>query len=223
MATQAIWSDVEAYFEQALIVPDAHLDAALARATAAGLPPHQVSASQGKFLAFLVQIQGARRVLELGTLAAYSTIWLARALPDDGRVVTVEYDPHHAEIAHQNLTDAGVLAKVELRVGAALDVLPQIAADNPVPFDFIFIDADKRNNVAYVEWALKLGRVGTVIVVDNVVRNGAILATDGADESTRGVQALVEFLADEKRLDGVALQVVGSKGYDGFILLRIGD
>ena len=221
MTTDADWTAVERWLDAHLIAPDPTLDAVLAANAAAGLPAHDVSPSQGKLLHLLARIAGARAVLEIGTLGAYSTIWLARALPADGVVVTLEADARHAEVARANLARAGVASRVELRVGAALETLPLLAAERRTPFDLVFIDADKRSNVAYLDWALRLARPGAAIVVDNVVRDGAVLDASSADESVRGVRALAERLADEPRIDATALQTVGGKGWDGFVLALV--
>ena len=221
MTTDADWTAVERWLDAHLIAPDPTLDAVLAANAAAGLPAHDVSPSQGKLLHLLARIAGARAVLEIGTLGAYSTIWLARALPADGVVVTLEADARHAEVARANLARAGVASRVELRVGAALETLPLLAAERRAPFDLVFIDADKRSNVAYLDWALRLARPGAAIVIDNVVRDGAVLDASSADESVRGVRALAERLADESRIDATALQTVGGKGWDGFVLALV--
>ena len=221
MTTDADWTAVERWLDAHLIAPDPTLDAVLAANAAAGLPAHDVSPSQGKLLHLLARIAGARAVLEIGTLGAYSTIWLARALPADGVVVTLEADARHAEVARANLARAGVASRVELRVGAALETLPLLAAERRAPFDLVFIDADKRSNVAYLDWALRLARPGAAIVIDNVVRDGAVLDASSADETVRGVRALAERLADEPRIDATALQTVGGKGWDGFVLALV--
>ncbi len=201
------------------------LDSVLRASDAAGLPPIAITANQGKLLDLLVRVHGARRILELGTLGAYSTIWLARALPAGGEIVTLEANPHHAEVALANLAAAGLTDVVELRVGAALETLPELVVEG-VPFDFIFIDADKQNNPGYLEWSLKLSRPGTVIVADNVVRGGAILDADAIDP-TGGVGALqairrfYEMLGAEERVSATAIQTVGAKGYDGFAVALV--
>ena len=221
MTTDADWTAVERWLDAHLLAPDPTLDAVLAANAAAGLPAHDVSPSQGKLLHLLARIAGARAVLEIGTLGAYSTTWLARALPADGVVVTPEADARHAEVARANLARAGVASRVELRVGAALETLPLLAAERRTPFDLVFIDADKRSNVAYLDWALRLARPGAAIVIDNVVRDGAVLDASSADETVRGVRALAERLADEPRIDATALQTVGGKGWDGFVLALV--
>lgn len=208
----AKWAAVDACFADLLAPSDEVLDHALAANAKAGLPAHDVSAVQGKFLALLVRLTGARRVLEIGTLGGYSTIWMARALPETGRITTIEHNPDHARVARDNFRVAQVAGKVQLHVGAAIDVLPSLQG----PFDLVFIDADKPNNPVYLEWALKLARPGTVIVGDNVVRGGGILDKGGADPSVDGVRRFLESLAADPRLDSTALQTVGEKGWDGF-------
>jgi predicted O-methyltransferase YrrM len=222
------WTAVDDYITDLLVPADAALDAALADSAAAGLPPIAVTPNQGKLLELLARVQGAQAILELGTLGGYSTIWLARALPADGRLLTLEAQPEYAEIARANIARAGLAERVELRVGAALHTLPQLVAEGQGPFDLIFIDADKKNNPGYFEWSLKLSRPGTLIIVDNVVRNGAILDPDADDptvgnEGIRGVRRFFELLAAEPRVDATAIQMVGSKGYDGFALAIVGD
>jgi predicted O-methyltransferase YrrM len=217
---QEMWTAVDQYFNDALMSGDAVLDAALEASDAGGLPQHNVAPNQGKLLMLLAQMQGARRILEIGTLGGYSTIWLARALPQDGKLITLEYEPKHAEVARANIAHAGLADEVDIRVGAAIDTLPQLAAEGAGPFDLIFIDADKRGNRDYFRWALKLSRVGTVIIVDNVARGGAVVDPNG-DESVQGVRRLTEMLAKEPRVSATAIQTVGSKGYDGFILARV--
>ncbi|HTK31986.1 MAG TPA: O-methyltransferase [Candidatus Saccharimonadaceae bacterium] len=209
------WADVDRYFEAAWLPVDASLDAALADAAAAGLPAIQVSPNQGQFLHVLTRARGARRVLEIGTLAGYSTIWMARALPADGRLVTLEIDPRHAAIARRNLERAGVLDRVDLRVGRALDLLPALAAEGGDPFDLTFIDADKSNNADYFRWALRLSKPGSLILVDNIVRKGAILDPGSKDEDVEGVRRLREVVAAEPRVAATVLQTVGPKGWDG--------
>jgi predicted O-methyltransferase YrrM len=218
---QQLWTAVDHYLNDALIGSDAALDAALEAADAAGLPAINVAPNQGKLLHLLARLQGARTVLEIGTLAGYSTIWLARALPPSGRVVTLESERHHAELARANLARAGVSQLVDVRVGAALDTLPRLAAEQREPFDFFFIDADKQNIPAYFEWALKLGRRGSLIVVDNVIREGAVLDADSDDPSVRGVRRFNEMLGAEKRVSATAIQTVGTKGHDGFALVLV--
>jgi predicted O-methyltransferase YrrM len=213
------WASVDGYLESLLLPRDPALDGALAAAAAAGMPAMAVSPLQGQMLALLVGISGARRVLEIGTLGGYSTIWMARALPADGRLVTLEVDAGHAEVARASIEQAGVADRVEVRLGPALETLPGLA--DLAPFDLVFIDADKRNNPGYVDWAIELGRPGTVIVVDNVVRGGAVLDAASSDPNVIGTRAALDALAADPRLDATATQTVGSKGYDGFALAVI--
>jgi predicted O-methyltransferase YrrM len=212
------WAEVDGYLEGLLTPPDAGLTNALRTAGEAGLPAIQVPALQGKFLQLLVQVAGARRVLEVGTLAGYSTIWLARGLPDDGEVVTLEVDPAHARVATDNFAVAGVADRVRLIIGPALESLPSLETEGGDPFDLVFIDADKVNNASYVEWAIRLGRPGTVVVVDNVVRRGAITDARSSDAAVVGTRRVLGMLATDERLDATALQTVGAKGHDGFAL-----
>ncbi len=219
--TEDLWNEVDRYFSDLLTPPDPGLDRALERSTAEGLPEIQVSPQLGKFLHLVARIQGARRILEIGTLGGYSTIWLARALPEGGKVVTLEYDPVHAELAHRNLEEAGVAERVEVRVGPALETLPILAGEVPDPFDVVFIDADKRSNPEYLDWAIRLGRVGTVIITDNVVRDGGVLDADTDDPDIQGVRHHNEMLARDPRVEAAAIQTVGVKGYDGFTLALV--
>ena len=217
--TSDTWSAVDEYLTRLLIPADAALDDALRDATAAGLPAISVSAPLGKFLHLLVRIAGARRILEIGTLAGYSTIWLARALPAGGRLVSLEYDPKHAGVARANLARAGLSSVVDLRVGRAIDLLP--ALEGGESFDFVFIDADKPSTPAYCEWTLKLTRKGGIIVVDNVVRKGAVADTSGKDGDVEGMRRFLARLAAEPDVSGTVLQTVGAKGYDGFALIVV--
>ncbi|MGW0971928.1 O-methyltransferase [Streptomyces sp. NPDC002516] len=221
MSESQLWNDVDDHFTTLLAPADEILTAALRDSDAAGLPPINVAPNQGKLLRLLAEIQGARRILEIGTLGGYSTIWLGRALPADGRLVTLEYDPRHAEVARANLARAGLDKIAEVRVGPALESLPKLADENPEPFDFVFIDADKVNNPRYVEWAVRLARPGSVIVLDNVVRGGAVTDAASTDPSVVGTRAALELFASHPQLDGTAVQTVGSKGYDGFALARV--
>jgi predicted O-methyltransferase YrrM len=213
-----LWTAVDRYFSDLLAGSDDAIEAALAANRRAKLPAIDVTPLQGKFLALLVRIAGARRVLEIGTLGGYSTIWLARAIPDDGCVVTLELEPRHAEVARANLSNAGVLHRVDLRVGRAVDELQRIAASGTAPFDFIFIDADKSGYPEYLEWSLKLSRPGTVIVADNVVRDGKVIEPDNSDSDIQGIRRFTELVAAEPRLSATVLQTVGTKGYDGLAL-----
>jgi predicted O-methyltransferase YrrM len=210
------WAAVDRYFSEQLCLSDPILDAAMAANKAAELPAIDVARNQGKLLQLLAQLAGARRILEIGTLGGYSTIWLARALPTDGRLITLEFNPKHAEIARANIECAGLTQTVEIRVGAALDALPKLQNESSEPFDVIFIDADKPNNSAYVRWAIKLSRPGTLIVIDNVVRDGAVIDATSVDKDVQGARQLFELLANEPRLSCTAIQTVGVKGYDGF-------
>jgi predicted O-methyltransferase YrrM len=213
-----IWADVDAYFAGQLIGDDAALQAALAANQRAGLPAIDVSPLQGKFLELQVRISGAKRVLEIGTLGGYSTIWLARAVGEDGHVVTLEANPEHAAVARSNLAAAGLSGRIDLREGLAIETLPLLQKEAAAPFDLIFIDADKRSNPDYLEWALRLARVGSLIIVDNVVRRGQVLDAGSQDPDVQGIRRFTERLAEEPRLTATALQTVGAKGYDGFVL-----
>ncbi|MER5914190.1 O-methyltransferase [Streptomyces sp. NPDC001982] len=221
MSGSQVWDDVDFYFTTHLSPDDEALQACLRDSEAAELPHVNVTANQGKFLQLLAQIQDARHILEIGTLGGYSTIWLGRALPTDGRLISLEYSARHAEIATRNIARAGLDKVVEVRVGPALESLPKLADENPAPFDLVFIDADKANNPHYVEWALKLTHTGSLIVVDNVVRGGRVVDSESIEPDVRGTRAAIEMIATHPRLSGTALQTVGSKGYDGFALARV--
>ncbi|MFE9306615.1 O-methyltransferase [Streptomyces sp. NPDC006706] len=221
MSDSQLWDDVDAYFSTLLSPEDEPLQAALRDSDAEGLPRINVTANQGKLLHLLAQVQGSRAILEIGTLGGYSTIWLARALPDDGRLISLEYDPRHADVARRNIARAGLDRVAEVRVGPALESLPQLADENPPPFDLVFIDADKANNHHYVEWALRLTRTGSLIVLDNVVRGGHVTDPTSTDPSVLGTRAALELIAEHPRLDGTAIQTVGTKGHDGFALARV--
>jgi len=212
------WSAVDGYVTQKLNLHDAALDAAIATNAKAGLQMIDVTPAQGKLLQLLAVMQGARRILEIGTLGGYSTIWLARALPFGGKLVTLEVNPKHARVAKKNLERAGVSKRVEILLGSATESLAKLHARRAAPFDFIFIDADKENIPAYLEWSLKLSRIGTVIVIDNVVRDGAILNARTKDVSVKGVRAMFDMLASERRISATAIQTVGAKGWDGFAM-----
>ncbi len=215
------WTDVDRYFADALAPADAMLAAALAASDAAGLPAISVSACQGRLLQLLARMQHARNILEIGTLGGYSAIWLARALPPGGRLVTLEAVQRHADVARANLAHAGLADVVDVRVGPALESLPRLAAEAREPFDFAFIDADKASNAEYFAWAVKLSRKGGVIVVDNVVRGGAVIDAESHDAGVRGVRRLTALIAATPNVSATAIQTVGAKGYDGFILARI--
>jgi predicted O-methyltransferase YrrM len=219
--SQELWTAVDGYITAALLRADPALDAALRRSAAAGLPQIQVSPNQGKLLQLLAQSLGARKILEIGTLGAYSTIWLARALPKGGRMITLEYEPRHAEVARANIAGAGLQDTVEVRVGKAIDLLPRLVADGAGPFDFIFIDADKVSYPEYFAWALRLSRKGSVIIADNVVRNGAVADGESTDVSVQAVRRMNERVAREPRVSATAIQTVGSKGYDGFMMALV--
>ena len=211
------WTAVDDYIVEKLLGAEPPQGALEANA-AAGLPPIDVSPAQGKFLYLLAKATGSQRILEVGTLGAYSTIWLTRALPAGGSLVTLEIDPHHAEVARANLDVAGVGDRVEVRVGAALESLATLAREQAAPFDFVFIDADKEHNADYVRGAIGLARPGALIVVDNVVRDGRVLDERSADRNIRGTRRLFDMLADEPRLEATAIQTVGAKQWDGFIV-----
>ena len=218
---QEQWTAVDRYFSDLLIGSDPALDEALRASEAADLPAIHVSPTQGKLLHLLARMQEARSILEIGTLGGYSTIWLGRALPADGRLVTLEYNPKHADVARSNLARAGLSNIVDLRVGRALDTLPQLAAEGRGPFDLVFIDADKQSNADYFNWALKLSRRGSVIIVDNVVRKGTVVDANSADADVQGVRRFNQVLAQERRVNATAIQTVGVKGYDGFAIALV--
>ena len=210
------WSTVDTYITNTLVKTDAALDSALETSEAAGLPAINVSPSHGKLLHILVRLVNARAVLELGTLGGYSSIWMARALQPGGRLITLEYDPKHAELAKANIARAGLAKVIDVRVGIALETLPKIAAETIAPFDLIFIDADKVSTPDYFTWALKLSRVGSLIVVDNVVRKGEVANARSDDPAVQGMRRFIDMAAAEPRVIATAIQTVGSKGYDGF-------
>lgn len=218
---QKVWEAVDQYLDKMLIPPDPAMKDALAAAAKAKLPAIQVSSMQGKMLHLMALMTGARKILEIGTLGGYSTIWMARALPEGGRIVTLEADPKHAEVARKNFARAGVESKVELRLGKALDTLPQIAADGIGPFDMFFIDANKSNMPEYFEWSLKLAHKGSVIIADNVVREGAVLDAKSKDADIQGVRRFLEMVGKEKRVSGTVLQTVSTKSYDGFATILV--
>ena len=215
------WAEVDRFIADLFVGPDPALDAAMKASEAAGLPSIEVSPNQGKLLMLLARSIGARRILEIGTLGGYSTTWLARALPAEGRLITLEADGKHAEVARKNIDAAGFGAIVDIRVGPALDSLPGIEAEKAGPFDVVFIDADKPNNPAYFAWALKLTRPGSLIIADNVVRYGALTDSASQDPSVRGVRNFMEVIAAEKRVSATAIQTVGVKGHDGFAIALV--
>jgi predicted O-methyltransferase YrrM len=221
--SESEWIDVDRYFTDLLVRPDPALAATLEASEAAGLPPINVADNQGKFLMLLALARGARNILEIGTLGGYSTIWLARALPSDGRLVTLEAVPTHAKVARENIERAGFGKTVEVRLGRASDTLPQLAAEGLGPFDFIFIDANKSGYPEYFEWSLKLAHRGTVIVADNVVRHGAVIDGHSRDANVIGVRRFMELVSLEPRVSATAIQTVGSKGYDGFAMAVVID
>ncbi|MGB0972303.1 MAG: O-methyltransferase [Mycobacterium sp.] len=211
------WASLDALFDRVLHTEDGALRAAREAGAAAGMPAIEVSAQHAKFLSLLVTIAGARRVLEIGTLAGYSTLALARAVGPDGTVVSLECEPAHAEVARCNLECAAVAGRVEVIVGIAVDTLSELH-DRGEKFDLVFIDADKENNSAYVQWAVALGRPGTIIVVDNIARNGRVLDPDPGDQQAQAVRAMFDMMGAHPRLDTAAIQTVGTKGWDGFAM-----
>lgn len=219
MTTAERWGSVDAYLNSHLVLEDEALVAARDATSSAGLPDIAVAANQGKLIHLLAGLVGARRILEIGTLGGYSTIWLARALPPEGRLITLEYSPSHAEVARANIAAAGLDAVVEVRVGPALDSLPGLV--DLGPFDMVFIDADKANNPHYIEWALALSRPGALLVVDNVVRGGRVVDPDVDAPDVAGTRQAIELIGNHPRLDGVAFQTVGAKGWDGLALARV--
>ena len=219
--TQEIWTTVDNYVSEMLVPPDKVLDQALEASADSGLPEIAVAPNQGKFLMLLAHSIKARNILEIGTLGGYSTIWLARALPKGGRVVTLEAVARHAEVARANFKRAGLADVIDLRLGKALDTLPKLAAEKPDPFDFIFIDADKENIPDYFTWSLKLARPGSMIIVDNVIRDGEVVNARSKDPSVKGVRRFNEMLKSETRVSATSIQTVGVKGYDGFTLALV--
>lgn len=208
------WAQVDAWFSEKLAPEDSDLKYALANNSDQGLPTHDVSSLQGKMLAIFMQMSRAVRVLEIGTLGGYSTIWMAKALPPHGSITTIEFNEHHAEVASQNLNKAGLAERVTMHRGAALGVLPTLDA----PFDLIFIDADKVNNPHYLEWAIRLSKPGTVIVGDNTVRGGNVIDSSSEDPNVIGLRKFVEMISEDERLEATAVQTVGEKGWDGFVI-----
>jgi predicted O-methyltransferase YrrM len=218
---QSQWTEVDAFLGSLLVGEDETLAEATAAAQRAGLPPISVSPAAGKFLYLLAKLLGARRILEIGTLGGYSAIWMARALPADGHLVSLEYSPRHAEVASGNIARAGLVGTIEIRVGAAADTLPKLAAEGVEPFDMVFIDADKGGYPAYLDWALELTRPGSLIVADNVVRGGAVADGLSRDPNVQGVRSYLEKVAADPRLEGTVMQTVGVKGYDGLSIARV--
>jgi predicted O-methyltransferase YrrM len=214
----ALWKEVDEYITERLIPADTVLEEAQAANAAAGLPTIDVAPNQGKLLHLLAKVAGAKKILEIGTLGGYSTTWLARALPKDGRLITLEFDAKHAEVARKNIARAGFDGVVTVRLGAALDTLPLLVEEGEGPFDLIFIDADKKNIPNYLIWSLKLSRKGTVILVDNVIRDGEVIDASSKDPNVQGARQFFDVLKSEPRLQATALQTVGSKGYDGFAM-----
>ncbi|MDG6926135.1 MAG: O-methyltransferase [Nitrososphaerota archaeon] len=221
--SQETWASVDRYLTEKIVKPDAVLDAALRESAKAGLPPISVSPPQGKLLQVLAMMQGSKRILEIGTLGGYSTIWLARGLSRGGRVITLELERSHAEIARKNLARAKLDKLVDIRVGMAIETLPKLLAEGEGPFDLVFLDADKPSNADYFAWALKLSRKGTLIVVDNVIRDGMVVDARSKDPNITGVRKLNEAIAREKRVVATTIQTVGGKGYDGFTVALVVD
>ncbi len=218
---QERWTAVDGYFTELLVKSDPVLEEALRASAEAELPAISVSPNQGKLLMLLAQMHGAKNILEIGTLGGYSTIWLARGMPKGGRLITLEAEAKHAELARANIARAGLSGVVEVIVGKALDTLPKLAAKGLGPFDLIFIDADKPSNPEYFAWSLKLSRRGSLIIIDNVVRDGKVIDAASDDASIQGVRRMNEMLAAERRVSATAIQTVGSKGYDGFAIALV--
>ena len=221
--SEQLWTEVDDYVNRTVVRPDAALQEALDATAAAGMPPIAVSAAQGKLLALLARMVGARKILEIGTLGGYSTIWMARELPPDGALVSLEVDPRHADVARKNIAVAGLEQVAGIRVGAALETLPRLKEEGAGPFDLSFIDADKVNIPSYFDWCIKLSRPGAVIVVDNVIRNGAVIDSKTDDPAVGGVRRLNELLSSDRRVSASTIQTVGSKGYDGFTVAVVAD
>jgi predicted O-methyltransferase YrrM len=217
--SQELWTAVDRYVTDLMLPADPVLEAALAASEAAGMPAIAVSPCQGKLLMLLAQVMGAQKILEIGTLGGYSTIWLGRALSDGGKLISLEAEPKHAEVARSNIGRAGLSGRVEVRLGKALETLPKLASEGP--FDFIFIDADKVNYPEYLKWAIDLARSGTLIIADNIVRKGAVIDPASSDLNVQGVRKFNELLAAEPRVTATEIQTVGSKGYDGFAMVRV--
>ena len=218
---EELWSSVDRYLTDLLLPSDPILEAALEDSRSAGLPAINVSPAQGKLLQLLARIRGATNILEVGTLGGYSTIWLARALPTGGKLVTLEYEPKHAAVARKNIERAGLSGCVEIRLGKAIETLPQLEAEGRGPFDLVFIDADKPSTADYFHWSLRLTRPGSLIIVDNVVRKGNVIDAASEDENVRGVRRFLELAKTQSGISGTAIQTVGIKGYDGFALILV--
>ena len=216
--TQELWTAVDTYLTHTIVLPDDALDAAVKASDDAGLPSIQVSAPQGKLLHILARMQNARRILEIGTLGGYSTIWMASALPKNGKLITIEIDAKHAEVAGKNFERASVADRIELVNGNAIEVLPTLAARNDAPFDMTFIDADKASIPAYFDWAMQMSRPGSIILVDNVVREGAVIDAASQDAAVMGVRRLNDMMAADSRVTATVIQTVGVKGYDGLAI-----
>ena len=221
--TEKVWQDVDGYYEDLFGLSDPVMEKVLAMSDAGGLPAIQVSPLQGRLLMMLAQMHGARRILEVGTLGGYSTIWLARALPPDGSLITLEAESKHAEVASANIARAGFAKIVDLRLGRAIDTLPRLEAEGRGPFDIVFVDADKASIPDYFTWALKLSRPGALIIVDNVIRKGAVIEEENPDPNVQGVRRFNEMLAAETRVTATCIQTVGAKGYDGFTLALVNN
>jgi predicted O-methyltransferase YrrM len=221
LPVQNQWTSVDHFYSEKLGTEDQILRDTLLSNSKAGLPAIDVSANQGKLLQFLAQMIGARRILEVGTLGGYSTIHMARSLPKGGKLITMEFDAKHAEVAKANIAHADLSSLVEIRLGDANDLLPKLYSEKPEPFDLVFLDADKKSNPAYFEWALKMTKSGSLIIVDNVVRGGAILESESNDPHIQGVRQLATLVGKEKRVQATAVQTVGTKGYDGFLIARV--
>jgi predicted O-methyltransferase YrrM len=219
--SQEQWNAVDRYITDLLVQPDAALDSALRASVEAGLPSINVSPPQGKLLYLLARLAQAKKILEIGTLGGYSAIWMARALPADGKLITIEFDPKHARVARSNIERAGMSRAVELIEGKAIDILPKLKSEDRGPFDLIFIDADKVSTADYFEWAVKLSRPGGVIVVDNVVRKGSIVDANSSDEGVQGIRRFNDLVARDKRVSATAIQTVGGKGYDGLAVVMV--
>lgn len=217
------WAEVDDYYGKLLMPPDMVLESALQKSNEAELPAINVAANQGKMLMLLAQMQKAERILEIGTLGGYSTIWLARGLPSGGKLITLEYEQKHADVALENIKHAGLSEKVEIRVGPANDTLPSLVKEGIQPFDLIFIDADKPGYAEYFKWSMKLSRTGTVIIADNVVREGEVVNSNSEDEKVQGIRKFNDVVTNEKRFNSTAIQTVGAKGYDGFLIGIVTD